>query len=195
MKTEKTIKLEITQEILQNISDMYELSHIIPGRYSNLFLIDLYVAQHYGINIFAIVDEIKYLESLRGSIGTKPESQFKHEPLKKFFHKHFFSAHFIPKNIQNNWPKAKLEAVIKKIFSKEKVITDKMIRELVCEIITPSIPERAQSKKLTGEWIIYGKHDYKNYYLGLGEHSQSDLVLFNRLKHHCEPQFPFLFSN
>jgi len=59
-------------------------------------------------------------------------------------------------------------------------------------------PGEPRGQGLTGEWIIYGKHQGENYYLSLAKHSEAEqgqvADLYARLHGSCQAEFPFLFS-
>jgi hypothetical protein len=46
--------------------------------------------------------------------------------------------------------------------------------------------------KLTGEWIIFARHDGKNYYLCLNTHEAGDQFVYDRIMEHCVRDFPGL---
>jgi hypothetical protein len=50
--------------------------------------------------------------------------------------------------------------------------------------------DRARNSKLTGEWIIFAKHDDRNYYLTLGVHGD-DAAIWDRCRS-CADEFPEL---
>lgn len=52
------------------------------------------------------------------------------------------------------------------------------------------------ARGLTGDWIIFGIHESKNYYLDLGTHSEGEdgESLYKKLRNGCQAEFPFLFE-
>jgi hypothetical protein len=52
--------------------------------------------------------------------------------------------------------------------------------------------DRARAQDLTGEWIVFAKHEDKNYYLCLAVHDEGDDHIFARIRDGCVSEFPFL---
>jgi hypothetical protein len=52
--------------------------------------------------------------------------------------------------------------------------------------------DRARAQELTGEWIVFAKHEGKNYYLCLAGHDEGDDHIFARISDGCAYEFPFL---
>ncbi len=190
----------VTQEDLSRYADLIGLSRAAPCRYSWLFALDLYVyEQTSGIEPMVIVEEIKRLESGSTGFGTKRAAQFQREPLRGFWHKHFFSARFIGQNLLNELRGGRLETIAREVFDPKRspVVTNEMIREFSRRVVTEPIERRDAAGKLTGEWIIFAKHEGLNYYLCIATHTKDvlgDQAIHDRIKLVCLPQFPFLFS-
>src|SRR5690554_5893064 len=84
---------QVTEEHLRNTEQFYGLKALAAGRYSWLFVLDMYLLEHFqGVDPFPIVDEIRHLENPRFPSRTKPAAEFKYPPLKGLWHKHYFSA-------------------------------------------------------------------------------------------------------
>ena len=49
--------------------------------------------------------------------------------------------------------------------AKSSVITQDMIDELSHRVTHEAVESRDKDGKITGEWLIFAKHDGKNYYL------------------------------
>jgi hypothetical protein len=47
---------------------------------------------------------------------------------------------------------------------------------------------------MTGDWIVFAKHQGQNFYLGLATHDDDDEALYERLRQGGEWEFPFLFT-
>jgi len=97
-------------------------------------------------------------------------------------------------NIQNALKGGKLEDVINDVLdpAKSPIITKEMISELAHRVAHESVEERANSNKLTGEWIVFAKEGGNNYYLCLNTHNAGDQQIADRIKEHCLREFPFL---
>jgi hypothetical protein len=76
--------------------------------------------------------------------------------------------------------------------SKSPVITKEMITELAHRVTHEPVEDRANNKKLTGEWIVFAKEAGQNYYLCLNTHNAGDQQIVDRIKSNCLREFPFL---
>ncbi len=185
----------ITNKDLEPYVEMLGLNRVALGRYSWLFVMDLLLFEQVnGVDPHAVLDEVRALEGLRPSPGTKPPTQFKHDPLKGFWHKHFFSAHFVAHNIVNELAGNKLNRLVEEVLdpNKSPIITRDMINELAHRVTVEPFENRDRDGRLTGEWIVFAKHEEKNYYLTLCTHKVGDQAIYDRIKTVCFPQFPFL---
>ncbi len=187
----------VENEELAEYADLYGLKMLIPGRYSWLFVCDLMMLERkHGISPFSIIDEIKNLEGVGPSQQTKPDSQFNGAHLKGLWHKHFFAANLsiFAQNISNQLAGGKLRKLVEDIFdpNKSPVVTKAMFDELAHRVAVESLEDRASEGKITGEWIVFAKHQQQNYYLCLNTHKSGDENIAQSIKAACLPQFPFL---
>jgi len=185
----------VTSDDLKGYAKAMRLDLYAEGRYSWLLVLNmLSYEQLYRINPFQIVDEIRTLEDSAKVTRTKPASQFTRAPLKGLWHKHFFCARFLPRNMMNHLSGGKLEKLVNEIIdpSKSPVVTEGMIRELSHRVTVEAFEQRAADGNLTGEWIVFAKHEGKNYYLCLATHGTGDASIYNSIRVACWPQFPFL---
>jgi hypothetical protein len=188
----------LTEEELGQFARFYGLDAAAPGRFSWLFVLQTMVfAQRYGIDPFHVVDEIKALEGGPTRIRTKPASEFQHPPLRGLWHKHFFSARFIARNMFEQLKGRRLLALAEEVFdpAKSPVVTDEMINELSHRATIDAFEERDALHRLTGEWIVFAKRSGANYYLALTTHQTGDDRIFEQIRVACFPQFPFLEKN
>ena len=141
-----------------------------------------------------VIREVNNLESGEKNIETKPATSFNRKPLQGLWHKHFFSHHFVPHNISNALKGGTIESLINEVMDPKKspVVTKEMIGELAHRVTHEPIEERAKNNKLTGEWIIFAKHDQKNHYLCLNTHNAGDQQIYDRISKNCQREFPFL---
>ncbi len=191
----KNSEVKVTDKQLSEFAAMYDISKEVGSRISELFWLDLYVfGQEFGINPDDVLREIKNLELGKTDPQTKPASQFLRKPLKGLWHKHFFSAHFVPHNISNALKGGVLEKLVNEVLDPNKslLITKEMIRELSHRVIHESIEDRANNNNLTGEWLVFAKHNQNNYYLCLNTHNAGDQMIFDRIKSNCQRDFSFL---
>jgi hypothetical protein len=60
------------------------------------------------------------------------------------------------------------------------------------------LEDRIAKQKITGDWIIFAKHEGQNYYLGLGPHPELgqkvDVQIHDKLRHGSALELPFLFE-
>lgn len=154
------------------------------------------------LDIFSVLDEIDYLEGITSFSRTKKESQFKNPPLFPFWHKHFFSAQHILKNIGVRWDMSHggnkdLEVMISDVAKNYGDQPDVWINHLAHTLVIEGYEERAE-RGLTGDWLIFAKCDGLNYYLDLATHEEGKAdvshKLYEKLKNGCNAEFPFLFS-
>ncbi len=183
----------ITQEQLEKYVRLVGLDRIAKDRFSWLFALNLYLYDRVnGIDPTEIIDEIKKLEAGVTGPGTKPATEFRREPLRGLWHKHFFSAHFVPQNLLNHLANGRLEAIIEQTVKQGGVITEEMIANVIHQITEAQLEDRYTTGKITGEWIVFAKHEGANYYLCLSTHTSGDQVIYDQIKSLCFPQFPFL---
>jgi hypothetical protein len=173
------------------------------SRVSQFLLIQLAsISKHKTYNSFSITDVIQDLEGV-GRGGKRRVDQFKHLPLRGFWKAHFFDAQFIARNLINHWGlefenSQKFNALCSGIADEEVKIPSKAGWQgrLSHEMIMGAYEERARNNRLTGEWIIFSRHNNNNYYLCISRHTtkEQDQPVFNFLKTLCEHEYPFLLS-
>jgi hypothetical protein len=184
----------ITDEDLTRYADDVGLSRVAKDRGSWVFIMDVFLHDRFsGIEPPRIVAEVEALECGEPGVGTKSASEFKREPMRGLWHKHY-SARFVARNIRNQMAGGKLEALANEIFDPQnpRIITDAMINELARRATVDAIAQRESAQELTGEWIVFAKHNNQNYYLCLATHESRDQAVYDRIKATCFPQFPFL---
>ena len=148
----------------------------------------------------AIVDEIRYLEGLRDRTRTKKAKKFRGGKLKGFWHSHFFNGD-VSEQVKNYRKLLDKEGAFEKIYRDILAKTDdpmEQSRLLVERIVSQQYQDINNTKSWTGNWVIYAKHNSKNYYLMVATHSNlgddTDPLYFE-MKSKCEIQFPFLFGS
>jgi hypothetical protein len=191
----KDSEVKVTNEQLSEFAAMYSVSDKIRSRISELLWLDLYIFDlEFGVSPDDVLREIKNLESAEAYPQTKPASQFSRKPLKGLWHKHFFTAHFVPHNISNALKGGVLEKLVNEVLDpgKSPIITKEMINELSHRVVHEPFEDRVGNNKLTGEWMVFAKHNQKNYYLCCNTHNAGDQMIFDRIVSHCPRDFPFL---
>ncbi|OHU93573.1 hypothetical protein BIW53_19740 [Pseudoalteromonas byunsanensis] len=148
----------------------------------------------------AVVDEIRYLEGLRDRTRTKKAKKFSGGKLKGFWHSHFFNGD-VSEQAKNYMKLLDKEGAFEKIYRDILAKTNdpmELSRLLAERIVAQQYQDINSAKSWTGNWIIYAKHNDKNYYLMVASHSSpgdDTDPLYSEMKSKCESQFPFLFSN
>jgi len=149
-----------------------------------------------------VLHEIDTLEGLASSSSTKESTQFKHPPLHPFWHKHFSTARHLMRNMGDRWGLGKsgnreLSAMIERVAAECGDQPDLWPKRLVHQLVLGGLDDRAAARHMTGDWIIFAKHEGRNFYLSLGSHAEaardSDAV-YQRLRDGSEWEFPFLFA-
>ena len=184
-----------TEVELGEYASQVGLDRIAPGRYSWLFVMKLFLhAEVNGIDPSMILAELEALEGDTPTVGTKRATEFTKEPLKGLWHKHYFSAHFVGKNLANHHARGRLGKLVEQVMDpiKYPVVTVELIDKLTHEIFTGALEKREAQDKLTGEWIVFGKHEGQNYYLCIATHDTGDQIIYAQVKSACFRQFPFL---
>ena len=59
-------------------------------------------------------------------------------------------------------------------FGQARILTEEDIRDITNDIVHGNWARRAESTKLTGEWLMFSKFDGKNYYLGIITHNKEE---------------------
>jgi len=174
-----------------------------PSRVSRFLIAQLAaVSKHRIFNSFSVTDVIQQLEGV-GRIGcAKREEPFKHSPLKGFWKAHFFDARFLMKNLTNHWgleskESPKFDGLCSRVAVEEEKSPSAFDWQdrFAHELTIGGYKARAKRKKLTGEWIIFAKHDELNYYLCLAKHSTSkedDSQIYALINAICAHEYPFL---
>ena len=136
------------------------------------------------------------LHHFHRSTGTKPAQRFERLPLKGLWKKHYLIGGLRSYAVNLKAGAGKRGREFKKIV-KSRHTPDtppqevaKNIADDICQIYAG----RAQAQELTGEWIIFAKHEGKNYYLCLATHTQGDDEIFRMVRDGCVGEFPFLRS-
>lgn len=169
------------------------------SRISTVFLAQAYSSEANGVfDTFDLTQPIKSLEGLSPQDSVGAADQFKHQPLTGLYKKHFMSARFLPKNLINfirskdgktQFNKAWDEA---KALSRSEYIDEKFIGYLTHRITVDPIQIKSSSKTMTGEWVIFHKHEDKNYYLTIASHNESNDQIYARVSLACQiDKLPF----
>lgn len=188
----------VTSSDLDSFSRAFIPDEKIRRRCSERFVLDLYVyAETDGLNPAVVIEEITNLETNSEKSRTKPATAFSRLPLKGLWHKHFFSYHFIAKNMQIANGRGNISAVIDRVLKKYDGM-DNTIEN--CSSIAREIAagnqqlfeSRSDSNQLTGEWIVFAKVDGLNYYMCLEFHDSDDQAVYDKIIAACKQDFEAL---
>lgn len=187
----------------------YDWDERLSGRFSVNLLFGLVDRVLNNKNIGRIIEEILYLEGSEGrETITKPESKFGHGLLEGLYHKHYNVADI--KSLCFNLIEPLKNSAGKRRFAEAcKSAQRKSVRNnwgdietanyLVDQVFTKQLNNLERQKKITGEWIIYHKHNGKNYYLAIAEHIHEEdkncknekyEILARQIQLFCEIEFP-----
>jgi len=178
------------------------LESIVAGRYSFLLLLGLYGATQSGqLNPAKVVSQIRVLEGVEATRGLKAATQFKHPPLRGLWHQHYLEDGLpsFARNIQKGMSRFWLPWVEKKISEakssgEERYFTEADAVQIAHDAVASNWRRLVDNEALTGEWLIFAKHEGKNYYLSLGKHDSGDGLLRTQIDAICFQEFPFLES-
>jgi hypothetical protein len=151
------------------------------------------LGEHYDV-----LWEIDALEGLSSHSSTKNPEQFRRPPLHPFWHKHFSTPRHTIRNIGERWglERSGNRDLFAAIAAAEKEHGDQpdLRDKRIAYQVLGGLEDRAAAQRMTGDWIIFAKHDGRNFYLGLGTHEEADDAIYQRLRGGSEWDFPFLFS-
>lgn len=195
--------LLLKPEEAEQIRDSHFLFNLPDAVFSSLFPYQLRELRNGQIlDTLHISDEIKRIEGAGRKTSTKSATQFRRPPLKGLWHQHFFNARFMLKNIGNHWkldsggsPEL-LEMFAEEMAAEESgVVTPELFKRMGHRFIDEAFRDRSTAGRLTGEWIIFAKHEGKRFYLTVALHGEDDASIHERIMKWCQPEFPFLFEN
>ncbi|MBS0300091.1 MAG: hypothetical protein JSR32_09235 [Proteobacteria bacterium] len=185
---------------LANFANFIGLDTVAPNRYSILLVLGLFGGFKSGhLNPAKVIHEIEALEGIGTSSQLKPATLLKDPPLKGLWHKHYLEDGLsaTAKNIKKGLDKYGVPLFIERIREAQEASEERYVSIEDCKLLADDVTQGnwirlANSKKLTGQWIIYAKYGGKNYYLCLGMHDSGDHNLRNQIDTLCCQEFPFL---
>jgi hypothetical protein len=162
----------------------------------------LRLQSQYG-KVDCILREIDFLEGINPHSQTKPEEQFKHHPLTPFWHKHYYSSRQLLRNIGIRWGvehggNRDLDTMLAEVSTRYGNDPDMWQKALAYDFVLNGLEDRANANRLTGDWIVFGRHRRLKYYLDLATHSEAwpsnAQKLYKKLRDGSEAEFPCLFE-
>jgi hypothetical protein len=150
----------------------------------------------------SVLHEIDVLERIAPNSSTKEATQFKRPPLHPFWHKHFTTPRHLIRNVGERWGLGKngnrdLAIMLEKVADTCGDQLERWPNRLVHELIISGLNDRLAAKRMTGDWIIFAKHEGLNYYLDLATHQEATRAsdqLLAKLRNGSAREFPFLFQ-
>lgn len=173
------------------------------SRIGSVVLAQLMQIEHHRIfSVFSVTDEIQAMEGRRVARGTRPEEPFRGAILKGLQKKHFADARFLAENMAAHFAfkkggNARLEAVVAQAFEENTsgYVDEQFCRTMAHLSTVAVMEERSRAGRLTGEWIIFHRHQGQNFYLTLASHQETDEEILKRVQLACSfDRLPFSYS-
>jgi hypothetical protein len=164
---------EVSDTDLQQFVAALRLDRIAPGRISRLLLFQLYCCAHVPAIAARLGDVAKIDAELRGlegtfgrSTGTRPAEPFARLPLKGLWKKHYLvgGRRSFAMNVRLGGGKKGRE-FRRIVASRHNPDTNHLPPQEVAGHIAHDVvqlyADRARAQELTGEWIVFAKHEKK----------------------------------
>jgi hypothetical protein len=156
------------------------LEQIAPGRISLLFLLSFVGAFKAGrINPFEVAREIEGLEKGE-TTGLKPPIQNRHPPLRGLWHKQYLQSGMasLAINIQHGLKQFGIPYLQQKVREAKEAgelryFTVEDVAPITNDAVHGNWQRLRDAERLTGEWIVFAKHQGLNYYLSLATHDKT----------------------
>lgn len=191
---------ETIEDELKSFINMIGLDRIVPGRYSFILVLHLFGGWKSGFQgPEKIIHEIKALEA-GVSTAFKAPIQNKHPPLKGLWHKHYLQDGLpsLAKNVQLAHRKYGMPYFEQKIreaqeAGEERYMTAEDMMALANDVVHGNLGRRRADEAMTGEWLVFAKHEGQNYYLAVTTHdSRFHPQIRQQIDTVCCHEFPFL---
>lgn len=155
------------------------LEQIAPNRISLLFLLSVFAAYKAGrVDPGQVAREIDALEKGE-TTGLKPPIQNRHPPLKGLWHKHYMQPGMasLAMNMQHGLKQYGIPYLAKKVqeakeSGEERFFTIEDVAPMASDAVQGNWHRLREAERLTGEWIVFAKHEGQNYYLTLTTHDK-----------------------
>lgn len=192
--------ISLDREEVDAIKRAVMRDHPCWRRISFGFCVRLAILQNISRDQHYVLDEIDYLEGLRSCFHTKEATQFYHPPLFPFWHKHWSALRHLLKNIGVRWSLDRqgnddLDKMIRDVARAHGADPDRWPGALAHRLWIGGYEDRVR-QGLTGDWLIFARHDGQNYYLDLATHEEGrdPNRLYEKLRSGSSAEFPFLFG-
>jgi hypothetical protein len=147
-----------------------------------------------------VLHEINVLEGIQTNSSTKDAAQFR-KPLHPLWHKHFATSRHLTRNWGERWNLGRdgnrdLSKMIEDVAAAYGDQPDHWQKILVHQLVLGGLEDRIAAQRMTGDWIIFAKHDGQNFYLDLAKHEEARDPdrLREKLRAGSALEFPFLFE-
>ncbi|MDY7790775.1 hypothetical protein U0E10_23055 [Burkholderia ubonensis] len=190
---------DVSAEI-ESFRQFTRLEQVAPERYSIVLLMSLFGGWKAGtVDPSKVVHEIMLLE--KGEPSTlKPPIQNRHPPLKGLWHKHYLEqgipslAMNVKKGLSKyGMPFFKQKIAEAKAAGETRYLTADDIQMLAADVVHGNLERLREAEAMTGEWILFAKHESKNYYLDITTHDKSfHRQVRENIDAICCTEFPFL---
>lgn len=190
---------EIESELVSFI-DMTGLDRIVPSRYSFVLVLHLFGGWKSGFQgPEKIIHEIQALEA-GVSTSLKAPIQNKHPPLKGLWHKHYLQDGLpsLARNVQLALKRYGMPYFEQKIreaaeAGEERYMTADDLMAVANDVVHGNLGRRREDEAMTGEWLLFAKHEGQNYYLAVTTHdSSAHPQIRQQIDTICCHEFPFL---
>lgn len=201
MNKQELQKNTLTLREIQNIKEEAVCGQPYAERVSLALALNLLINQENRGDYDSILDEFNHLENIAPATRTKPEGKFKRGVIKFLYHKHYSSGRHISRNLIDQLKFKKdgaatdfFETTCARIIKEHGEDPDVWPGVLAHTLAIQGYHDHA-NHGLTGDWIVFGKHEERNYYLGLATHEEGREPehLLTRLRQNCEAEYPFIF--
>jgi hypothetical protein len=188
-------------ENVEAFADFIGLERLVPGRYSALLVLQLFASYSARyLNPYKVLHEIGALEQ-SATTRMKAATPFTGPHLRGLWHKHFLPDGIpsIARNVMNGLKDYGLPWLEERVrqaqaSGKEEFMTTDDVRSIADEAVYRNLKRRATSSKMTGEWIVFARHEGSRYYLAIAQHDMGDERLRQMIDAVCCHEFPFLQS-
>jgi hypothetical protein len=181
----------------------FGLDRAAPGRYSMLLLLHFYGGCKSGtVDPWKVVHEIKALEGTGPPSQLKRPTQNKYPPLKGLWHKHYQQnglrslAMNIGKALKRyGLPYAQQKVDEAKASGEQRYFSREDINPIINDALHKNFVRLGRDSAVSGEWLVFAKHEGKNYYLCLSTHDLSQHAQVRQtIDAICCREFMFLSS-
>lgn len=191
---EDGMRVPVEWSVVQGFKKHYATEELAQRMCTSIWIETIAINLRYGINALNVLQPIFDLENGSNVSRTKKATPFKGKILQRLWHKHYFSARFLPANIQAGLGRDGIKQILLDVMGGEidetKTITEADMREFVRRVVTDPLDRREETSTRTGEWIVYLPRRDGNYYLTLATHATTDDQVFQRIGAECPRDFP-----